>query len=172
MSRARGPARVVPAELTVNGTVHALEVPVHLTLLDLLRTRLGLTGTKESCRQGACGACTVLLDGRPIASCLVLAASLDGRSIVTIEGVTRGPKLHPLQEAFLECGGAQCGYCTPGMILSAGALLEANPHPTEAEIRRALSGNICRCTGYARIIEAVQVAARRMRQTPGVEVRP
>jgi carbon-monoxide dehydrogenase small subunit len=114
----------------------------------------------------------VLLDGRPVASCLVLAASLDGRSIVTIEGVTRGPGLHPLQEAFLECGGVQCGYCTPGMILSARALLEANPHPTEAEIRRALSGNICRCTGYARIIEAVQVAARRMMQTPGVEARP
>lgn len=172
MSPLVGPARTVRIALRVNGTLHALDVPAHLLLLDLLRYRLGLTGTKESCREGACGACTVLLDGRPVASCLVLAASLDNRSIVTIEGITLGATLHPLQEAFVECGGVQCGYCTPGMILSATVLLQEAPQPTETEIRRALGGNLCRCTGYAKIVEAVQRAAGQMAAQPGAGVRP
>ncbi|MDR7533909.1 MAG: (2Fe-2S)-binding protein [Armatimonadota bacterium] len=148
--------------LRVNGTPHVVQTPVHRTLLDLLRDDLGLTGTKESCREGACGACTVLLDGRPATACLVLAASADGRSVVTIEGVASEGALHPVQEALVECGGVQCGYCTPGVVLSAVALLAEAPEPTADQIRRALSGNLCRCTGYAKIVQAVQVAARRL----------
>jgi carbon-monoxide dehydrogenase small subunit len=148
--------------LRVNGRWHEVSAPVHYTLLDLLRGPLGLVGTKDSCREGACGACTVLLDGRPVTSCLVLAASTDGRSVVTIEGLAADGALHPVQEALVECGGVQCGYCTPGVILSAVALLAEVPDPTDDQIRRALSGNLCRCTGYAKIVEAVQVAARRL----------
>lgn len=154
--------RTVPVALRVNGTLHVVQTPVHRTLLDLLRDTFGLTGTKESCREGACGACTVLLDGRPVTACLVLAASADGRSVVTIEGVAGDGALHPVQEALVACGGVQCGYCTPGVVLSAVALLAEVADPTEAQIRRALSGNLCRCTGYAKIVEAVQVAARRL----------
>jgi carbon-monoxide dehydrogenase small subunit len=159
---APGSLRTLSVTLDVNGTRHVVDTPVHYTLLDLLRRGLGLTGTKESCREGACGACTVLLDGRPVASCLVLAASVSGRSVLTIEGVAAEGTLHPLQEAFLASGAVQCGYCTPGMILSALALLREGGVPDEATIRRALSGNICRCTGYATIVEAVQRAAARL----------
>ncbi|MDR7402772.1 MAG: (2Fe-2S)-binding protein [Armatimonadota bacterium] len=162
MSLQPGLRRTVPVALHVNGICHAVHTPVNHTLLDLLRNGLGLTGTKESCREGACGACTVLLDGRPVKACLVLAASADGRSVVTIEGVAEDGGLHPVQEALVECGGVQCGYCTPGMVLSAVALLAEVPNPTEDQIRRALSGNLCRCTGYAKIVQAVQVAAHRL----------
>ncbi len=164
------PRRTLSVSLHVNGVRHVVDVPVQYTLLDLLRYTLGLIGTKESCREGACGACTVLMDDRPVASCLVLAASADGRSVMTIEGVGTVEALHPLQEAFVETGAIQCGYCTPGMILSALALLRDVPEPHEAQIRQALSGNLCRCTGYAKIIEAVQLAAKRIaaeRETGG-----
>ncbi len=162
MSPSAGPLRTVPVTLRVNGIHHAVEVPVHYTLLDLLRRQLGLLGTKPSCEEGACGACTVLLDGRPVTSCLVLAASADGRTVVTIEGIAADGALHPVQDALVECGGVQCGYCTPGVVLSAVALLADVPEPTPDQIRRALAGNLCRCTGYAKIVEAVQVAARRL----------
>jgi carbon-monoxide dehydrogenase small subunit len=130
------------------------------TLLEVLRDRLGLTGTKRGCDQGACGACTVLLDGRPVLSCLTLAASVEGREVTTVEGLAAPDgTLHPVQRAFHETGAVQCGFCTPGMLLAAKALLDVNPHPSELEIRRALSGNICRCTGYVKIVEAVVRAA-------------
>jgi carbon-monoxide dehydrogenase small subunit len=128
-------------------------------LLEVLREELSLTGTKESCGQGACGSCTVLLDGLPVRSCLLLAVEAEGREITTIEGLSQGEKLHPVQEAFIEHHAIQCGFCSPGMILTATALLEDNPKPTEDEIRHALSGNICRCTGYAKIIGAVKSLA-------------
>jgi carbon-monoxide dehydrogenase small subunit len=131
-------------------------------LLDVLRDDLGLTGAKEGCGTGDCGACTVILDGQLITSCLKLAVSADGSDILTIEGLAQGGKLHPLQEAFMEKGGLQCGICTPGMILAAKALLDENPHPTVDEIRFGLAGNLCRCTGYTKIIESVQAAAERL----------
>ncbi|MBI4276998.1 MAG: (2Fe-2S)-binding protein, partial [Armatimonadetes bacterium] len=138
----------VPVTLTINGVAHALEVAPNATLLDVLRRDLGLTGAKESCLEGRCGACTVLLDGRAVNACLLLAASADGRAVTTIEGLGRGGDLHPLQQAFLEHGALQCGYCTPGMIMAGVALLASVPHPDEETIRRALHGNLCRCTGY------------------------
>ena len=142
----------------------ALEVPNHRLLLDLLRDEIGLTGTKEGCGTGDCGACTVLLNGKPVNSCLVLSGELDGAQIITIEGLTIGPELHPVQKAFLQDGGAQCGYCTPGMLMMTKSLLDENPDPTEEEIRFALSGNLCRCTGYAKIIQAVRDAAAELRR--------
>jgi carbon-monoxide dehydrogenase small subunit len=148
--------------LDVNGHRHVLNVPPWHTLLDVLRGPLGLLGTKESCREGACGACTVLLDGRPVNACLLLGVSADGRAVTTVEGLAEGGALHPLQQAFVECGAIQCGYCTSGMLLSAKALLAACPAPTDEEIRRGLSGNLCRCTGYHKIVEAVRLAAQRM----------
>jgi carbon-monoxide dehydrogenase small subunit len=148
--------------ITLNGNRLSLEVPNHRLLLDLLRDELGLTGTKEGCGTGDCGACTVLLDGAPVNSCLVFAAELDGADVVTIEGLKIGPEYHPIQRAFIQDGGAQCGYCTPGMLMMAKALLDENPHPTEEEIRFALSGNLCRCTGYAKIVQAVRDAAREL----------
>jgi aerobic carbon-monoxide dehydrogenase small subunit len=148
---------------TLNGTQVAREVPNHRLLLDLLRDEIGATGTKEGCGTGDCGACTVLLDGKPVNSCLVLSGELDGANIVTIEGLKIGPELHPIQKAFLQDGGAQCGYCTPGMLMMSKALLDENPNPTEEDIRFALSGNLCRCTGYAKIIQAVQDAATMFR---------
>jgi carbon-monoxide dehydrogenase small subunit len=157
-----GPTRTVSVTLQVNGIRHTVVVPVHYTLLDLVRRQLGLWGTKPSCEEGACGACTVLLDGRPVTSCLVLAASVDGGTVVTIEGVAADGGLHPVQDALVECGGVQCGYCTPGVVLSAVALLADVPEPTADQVRRALAGHLCRCTGYAKIVEAVQVAARRL----------
>ena len=150
-------------KVTLNGKNAALEVPAHRLLLDLLRDEIGLTGTKEGCGTGDCGACTVFLNGKPVNSCLVLAGELDGADIVTIEGLKIGPELHPIQRAFIQDGGAQCGYCTPGMLMMSKALLDENPNPTEEEIRFALSGNLCRCTGYAKIIKAVQNAAAELR---------
>jgi carbon-monoxide dehydrogenase small subunit len=149
--------------ITLNGQERNLEVyPYHL-LLDLLRDEIAITGTKEGCGTGDCGACTVLLNGKPVNSCLVLSGELDGVDIVTIEGLRIGPELHPVQEAFRQDGGAQCGYCTPGMLMMTTALLKENDRPTEDDIRFALSGNLCRCTGYAKIIQAVQRAAEVMR---------
>jgi carbon-monoxide dehydrogenase small subunit len=143
-------------ELTVNKEIHEVAINVNRTLLEVLREDLSLTGAKESCSQGVCGSCTVLLDGLPVRSCLLLAVEAEGRNITTIEGLSCGEKLHPLQDSFVEHHAIQCGFCSPGMILTASAFLEKNPSPTEDEIRRALSGNICRCTGYAKIIGAVK----------------
>jgi aerobic-type carbon monoxide dehydrogenase small subunit (CoxS/CutS family) len=150
--------------LQVNGERHTLAVPVYKTLLEVLREDLNLTGTKHGCELGECGACTVLVDGEPVLSCLVLPVDLEGREILTIEGLMEGGRLHPLQIAFAETGAAQCGYCTPGIVLSAKALLDRNPVPTRQEIREALSGNLCRCTGYLHILEAVERAAVRWRE--------
>ncbi len=151
----------IKLEITVNGTSHSLRIDPHLRLLDLLREELRLTGTKEGCGIGECGACTVLLDGRAVNSCLILAGQCEGREVTTIEGVTPADELNPLQQSFLDHGAVQCGFCTPGMIMSASALLAQNPHPTEEEIREAISGNLCRCTGYTQIVEAIQAAAVR-----------
>lgn len=149
--------------IILNGNSTTLEVPQHRLLLDLLRDEIGLTGTKEGCGTGDCGACTVFLNGKPVNSCLILSGELDGAEIVTIEGVGIGPELHPVQKAFIQDGGVQCGYCTSGMLMMAKAFLDENSNPTEEEIRFALSGNLCRCTGYAKIIQAVQDAARELR---------
>jgi carbon-monoxide dehydrogenase small subunit len=147
--------------LSVNGEDHQVLAPVHRTLLEVLREDLGLTGTKHGCELGECGTCTVLVDGRPQLSCLVLPIQLDGADVTTVEGLGSTADLHPLQRAFAELGAAQCGYCTPGMLLAARALLEERPRPSRDEIREALAGNLCRCTGYAKIIEAVELAASR-----------
>jgi len=149
--------------ITLNGKSTPLEVSNHRLLLDLLRDEIGLTGTKEGCGTGDCGACTVLLNGKPVNSCLILSGELDGADIITIEGLKIGPELHPIQKAFIQEGGAQCGYCTPGMLMMSKALLDENPSPSEEEIRFALSGNLCRCTGYAKIVQAVQEAAAELR---------
>jgi len=151
-------------ETTINGIVHQLDVPPEKTLLAVLRDQLLLTGTKEGCSTGDCGACTVLMDGKAVTSCLVLAVEADGREITTIEGIASDGQLHPVQEALVELGGFQCGFCTPGMVVSAAAFLRENPKPTEEEIRRGLAGNLCRCTGYTKIVEAVQKAAALMRR--------
>ena len=145
--------------VTVNGAVERLEVPSNMTLLQMLRDRLALTGTKNGCEAGECGACTVLVDGEPFNSCMMLAVETDGREVVTIEGLAPEGRLSPLQEAFVEHNAVQCGFCTPGMLISATALLRRNPNPTEEEIKEALVGNLCRCTGYVRIIDAIQAAA-------------
>jgi aerobic carbon-monoxide dehydrogenase small subunit len=145
--------------LSVNGGSTALEVAVHHTLLDVLRDDLGLTGTKECCAEGECGACTILLDGRPVNSCLVLAVEADGCEVTTIEGLGGGDRLSPVQEAFVAGGGVQCGFCIPGMVVSAHALLSGTARPTMAEIREGLSGNLCRCGGYNQICAAVAAAA-------------
>jgi aerobic carbon-monoxide dehydrogenase small subunit len=150
--------------LTVNGSPHEIAVAPNRTLVDVLRYDLGLTGSKKGCGIGDCGACTVLMDGLPVFSCLVLAVEADGHEVLTIEGVAEGPDLHPIQQAFVEQGAIQCGFCTPGMVLNALALLRGNHDPSEAEIRRALSGNLCRCTGYQKIVEAVKVAAKQMQE--------
>jgi aerobic-type carbon monoxide dehydrogenase small subunit (CoxS/CutS family) len=148
--------------LTVNGeTVHTA-CPPHETLLETLRERLNLTGTKHGCELGECSACAVLLDGEPVLSCLLLTVEAQGRDILTIEGVARHGQPHPLQTAFAELGAAQCGYCIPGMVLAAKALLDHNPAPSRTDIREAIAGNICRCTGYVQIVDAVELAARRM----------
>lgn len=146
----------VPITITVNGDEHHLEVKPNRTLVDVLREDLGLTGAKKGCNEGKCGSCTVLMDGLPISSCMILAVQVDGRSIITIEGLARDGKPHPLQKAFAEKGAVQCGFCTPGMILTAKALLDENQNPGEESIRTAMAGNLCRCTGYTKIIEAIQ----------------
>ena len=154
----------MPLELGVNGAVHTVEVEPRTTLLDCLRDKLALTGAHAGCEHGVCGACTVLLDGVAVRSCLMFAVQADGYQITTIEGIAPGPgELAPIQDAFCETHGMQCGYCTPAMILTAHALLAGNPAPTREEIVEAISGNICRCTGYAQIIEAVALAAERIR---------
>jgi aerobic carbon-monoxide dehydrogenase small subunit len=147
-------------EFVCNGKPVTVDAPEDMRALDLIRDLLGLTGTKEGCGRGECGACTILLDDEPVNACLLYAPKLQGRNVLTIEGVT-GPdgKLHPIQDAFLEEGAVQCGYCTPGMVLSSKALLDRNPHPEVAEIEEALSGNFCRCTGYGKIVKAVQRAS-------------
>ncbi len=147
--------------LQINGEVYDIFTYPNRTLLEVLREDLQLTGVKESCGQGACGSCTVLLDGLPVRSCLLLAKVAEGRAITTIEGLASSGRLHPIQEAFVDHHAIQCGFCAPGMILTAKALLDRTPDPTEVEIRHALSGNICRCTGYAKIVEAIKAAAAR-----------
>jgi len=149
----------VTIEFTLNGKKYRLQVKPNLTLQDLLRDVLGLTGTKKGCEHGVCGSCTILLNGKAVNSCLVLAPIIHGQTITTIEGLAQGQNLHPLQKAFILKGAIQCGYCTPGMIMSAKALLDENPLPDETCIRKSLRGNLCRCTGYVKIVEAVQTAA-------------
>lgn len=149
--------------LRVNGEDRECLAPVHHTLLEVLREELALTGTKHGCELGECGTCTVLLDGRPVLSCLSLPIECQGREIRTVEGMAAGSTLHPLQEAFAELGAAQCGYCIPGFLLAADALLAENPQPTRQEIAEATAGNLCRCTGYLKIFEAIELAASRMR---------
>ena len=146
--------------LIINGTEEQLQVPSNMTLLHALRDKLGFTGTKNGCEAGECGACTVLVDGEPMNSCLVLAVELNGREITTVEGLAEDGKLTPLQQAFADLNAVQCGYCTPGMLMSATALLKRNPNPSEVDIQEALIGNLCRCTGYQRIIDAVIKASR------------
>lgn len=157
MAMKKGKLHIVT--LTVNGEEHAALVKANTTLLDLLREEFDYTGTKKGCELGDCGACTVLMEGRPVNSCLVLAVEADGHSITTIEGVEQGGKLDRLQEEFINQVAVQCGYCSPGMILSGKALLMRNPHPTEHEVREAIGGNLCRCTGYVRIVKAILAAA-------------
>ena len=146
-------------ELKVNGETHEVLAETHRTLLEVLRENIGLTGTKEACDTGECGACAVLLDGIPVNSCLVLALDARGKEVTTIEGLAVNGKLHPVQKAFVEHGASQCGFCTPGMIITAKALLDENPKPTEQEVRQAISGNLCRCSGYAKILEAIKAAS-------------
>jgi carbon-monoxide dehydrogenase small subunit len=156
--------------LNVNGEEHLVEIEPHWTLLYVLREILDLTGTKEGCSAGDCGACTVLIDGHSVNSCLVLAMRAEGRQIVTIEGLAAEGTLHPIQDAFIEAGGVQCGFCTPGLILRTLEFLNENPEPTELEIRRAISGNLCRCTGYTKIVAAIKLAAERMARRDEVQV--
>ena len=148
-------------KVIVNGTEHRIDVEDRWTLVEVLRDHLGLTGTKIGCDRGECGACTVLLDGKPVYSCSQLAVWADGRAVETVEGLARGEHLHPLQEAFIEHDGPQCGYCTSGQLMSAKALLDRNPHPTEDEVRHAMTGNICRCSNYNRYVESVLAASSR-----------
>lgn len=151
-----------PATLTVNGVPYPVEVEPHRSLLSVLRAEVGLTGTKEGCDDSECGACMVLLEGAPLNSCSYLALQASGREVTTVEGLSDGNELHPLQRAFLEEGGVQCGFCTPGMLISSKALLDRSPMPSEEEIRLALGGNLCRCTGYSGILRAVQRAAEEL----------
>jgi carbon-monoxide dehydrogenase small subunit len=154
-------------KIMVNGDNYEVAVQARESLLDVLRNKLNLTGTKKGCNEGDCGACTVIMNGRPVNSCLTLAVEADGSEVLTVEGLARGPELHPLQKSFMEYGALQCGYCTPGMIMSAKALLDENPDPSEEDIRYALSGNICRCTGYTKIVQAVREAAKSMKEKSG-----
>jgi carbon-monoxide dehydrogenase small subunit len=157
------PTAVTTLPLRVNGEQRVVAFPTHHTLLEVLREECGLTGTKHGCELGECGTCTVLVDGRPVLSCLVLAAEMAGRAIETVEGLARGNELHPLQRTFADLGAAQCGYCTPGILMAAKALLDSNPRANEREIKEALAGNLCRCTGYHKIIQAVEWAGAILR---------
>jgi aerobic-type carbon monoxide dehydrogenase small subunit (CoxS/CutS family) len=155
--------QTIPVSFTLNGRLQEIEVEPHELLLDVVRDRLGLTGAKRSCDVEVCGACTLLVDGRPVSACTTLAFEVRGRSVLTIEGLAENGKLHPLQEAFIEHGGFQCGFCTPGMILASKALLDENSNPTEEELKHFMHGNLCRCTGYKKIIESILAAAKKMR---------
>ncbi|OPY64250.1 MAG: Nicotinate dehydrogenase small FeS subunit [Syntrophorhabdaceae bacterium PtaU1.Bin034] len=150
--------------LKINREQHKVIAESHESLLHVLRHKLGLTGTKECCNEGDCGACTVIMGGRAVNACLVLAVEAEGEEILTVEGLAQGTRLHPLQEAFIEYGGFQCGFCTPGMLMSAKALLDENPNPTDEEIRQGISGNLCRCTGYVKIIQSIREAAKSMQE--------
>jgi aerobic carbon-monoxide dehydrogenase small subunit len=157
------PARRYIVDVSVNGVAHEVEVPARRVLSDLLRDDLHLTGTKRGCETGICGACSVLLDGEVVKSCLSLAVQAKGRSITTIEGLAKNGELHPIQQAFVDHAGLQCGYCTPGMIMTACALLKHNPTPTREEVRHGLNGNLCRCTGYVQIVDAIMAAVEKVR---------
>lgn len=156
--------RNVHLTLQVNGEAHEVSFAPYKTLLEVLREDMSLTGTKHGCELGECGACAVLVDGQPLLACLELAVECEGRAIETVEGLARGSELHPLQAAFADLGGAQCGYCTPGILMTAKALLDAEPNPSRERIREAVSGNLCRCTGYQQIYESIEEGARRMRE--------
>src|SRR3990170_4576938 len=147
-------------ELKINGDLHEVAIDPRRTLVEVLSEDLDLTGTKESCGDGDCGACTVLMDGKPVNGCLVLALEAQGKEIITIEGIAKNGHLHPVQQAFIDHFAIQCGFCTPGMIISSVSLLKRNPHPTEDEVRRAIAGNLCRCTGYVKIVEAILATAQ------------
>jgi carbon-monoxide dehydrogenase small subunit len=162
----------VPLSLTVNGTAHTLAISPERTLLDVLREELRATGTKRGCDQGSCGACMVLVDGEPVFSCLSLALPLRDRAITTIEGVEAGNELHPVQRALVQHGAVQCGFCIPGVVLTAKALLDRSPHPTVEEIRQALGSNVCRCSGYARIVEAIASLSQSPGQKPSAGGQP
>ena len=164
-------AQKVHCHFVVNGEAHDIYVVGHKTLLEVLREDLALTGTKHSCELGECGTCTVLMNGEPQLSCLMVAQACQDHPILTVEGMADGPVLHPLQEAFVEVGAAQCGYCTPGILLAAKALLEETPRPSRQEIKNALAGNLCRCTGYIKIYEAIELAAARMAGEPATPKR-
>lgn len=151
-------------DIKVNGETYEIAVDPRETLLDAIRDDIGLTGTKKGCDMGQCGTCTVIFDGKAVNSCLVLAVEAKGKDILTIEGLAKGTKLHPIQEAFINHGAIQCGFCTPGMIMSAKALLDENPNPTEEEVKKAVAGNLCRCTGYIKILEAIQAVAHKGRR--------
>ena len=161
------PFEKVRISLEVNGEPTEAWFAPHKTLLEVLREDLGLTGTKHGCELGECGTCTVLVDGQPVLSCLLLGMACEGRSVETVEGMAHGPVLHPLQETFADLGAAQCGYCTPGFLLTAAALIRENPSPSREDIKQALAGNLCRCTGYIKIYEAVELAAARLRGEAG-----
>jgi len=156
--------QTIPVTFTVNGRQHEMDVEPHELLLDVVRNRLGLTGAKRSCDMQVCGTCTLLLDGRPVSSCTLPAFEARGRDILTIEGLAQQGKLHPLQQAFIEKGGFQCGFCTPGMLLTAKTMLAENPKPTEEDVIKFMQGNLCRCTGYKKIVESIMAAAEKMRQ--------
>ena len=149
-------------DIKVNGEAQRVEVPARRLLSDFLRDDLHLTGTKRGCETGICGACSVLVDGEVVKSCLMLAVQVNGRSVTTVEGLSQGDTLHPLQESFMQCGGLQCGYCTPGMLMTACAMLAHNPRPTQDEVRHGISGNLCRCTGYTQIVESILHASEKM----------
>jgi len=150
-------------ECTVNSEAHSVDVPSRRLLSDLLRDDLHLTGTKRGCETGICGACSVLVDGEVVKSCLMLAVQVQGRAVSTVEGLANGDEFHPLQDSFMQCGGLQCGYCTPGLLMTSCAMLKHNPEPTVDEVRHGLSGNLCRCTGYTQIVESILTAAEKMR---------